>query len=120
MLTLKNLKKLSNFKFKVLTATLLLVAGSSILIYATSVMQGYTQLLDSSTLTQQEVWSYEGSLQWWRSAYTAILPVAVVMMAVGALALLGPVFWAKMQQRHALRNFTNELELASAEKFEIK
>lgn len=120
MSALKTLKKLNNFKLKVLAATLLLIAGFSIWLYATSVIQGYTQLLNSSTLTQEEVWSYEGSLQWWQSTYTTILPATAVMMAVGVIGLLGPVFWARIQRRYALRTFTNELEFASTERFEIE
>ena len=117
----KNLKKINRFKLKVLTATLLLVVGFSIWLYATSVIQGYTQLLNSESLTTEEVWSYEGSLQWWRNAYTtAVLPTTAIMITVGILSLLGPVLWMRIQQRYALRTFTNELEHASTEKFEIE
>ena len=120
MPALKNIKKLNNFKLKVLAATLLIIAGFSAWLYATSVIQGYSQLLDSSTLTQEEIWSYEGSLQWWQNTYTIVFPVTAVMMAAGVVGLVGPVFWARMQRRYALRTFTNELELASKERFEIK
>ena len=56
MSTLTNMKQLNNFKLKILVAALLLIAGFSIWLYATSVIQGYTQLLGSSTLTPEEVW----------------------------------------------------------------
>jgi uncharacterized membrane protein len=121
MFTAKNLKKLNRSKLIVLASTLLLVAGFSVLIYSTSVIQGYTQLLSSSTLTTEEAWSYEGSLQWWKNAYTAaVLPTTAIMITVGILSLLGPVVWMRIQRRYALRTFTNELEHASTEKFEIK
>jgi hypothetical protein len=115
------MKKLNSFKLTVLTAILLLVAGFSIWLYATSVIQGYTQILESSTLTTEEVWSYEASLQWWRNAYTtAVFPMVATMIAVGAVALVGPVLWARIQRRYALKTFTRKLEFASAEKFEFE
>jgi len=121
MYALKNLKKINLFRLTVLTAILLLIAGFSIWLYTTSVIQGYTQLLDSSKLTTEEAWSYEGSLQWWRSTYTTtILPLTAIMITVGLITLLGPTLWTRIQQRHVLKTFTDELELASTEKFEIE
>jgi len=121
MYALKNLKKINRFRLTVLTAILLLIAGLSIWFYTTSVIQGYTQLLDSSKLTAEETWSYEGSLQWWRSTYTTtIFPLTAVMITVGIIALLGPTIWTRIQQRYVLKTFTDELELASTEKFEVE
>jgi uncharacterized membrane protein len=121
MFTLKNLKKINRFRLTVLTAILLLIAGFSIWLYTTSVIQGYTQLLDSSKLTTEETWSYEGSLQWWRSTYTTtILPLTAIMITVGFITLLAPTLWTRIQQRYVLKTFTDELELASTEKFEIE
>ena len=121
MYALKNLKKINHHKLTVLTAILLIIAGFSIWLYTTSVIQGYTQLLDSSNLTPEETWSYTGSLQWWRSTYTTtILPLTGIMITVGLITLLGPTLWTRIQQRYVLKTFTNELELASTEKFEIE
>jgi flagellar biosynthesis protein FlhB len=121
MFTLKNLKKINRFRLIALTATLLLIGGFSTLLYTISVIQGYTQVLDSSQLTTKEMWSYEGSLQWWQSMYTTtILPLTAVMITIGFVTLLGPTILTKIQQRHVIKAFTNELELASTEKFEIE
>ena len=121
MSALKNLKKIKRFRLTVLTAILLLIAGFSIWLYTTSVIEGYTQILDSSKLTTEEIWSYEGTLQWWRSTYTTtIFPLTAIMITVGIISLLGPTLWTKIQQRYVLKTFTDELELASTEKFEIE
>jgi len=121
MYALKNLKKINRFRLTVLTAILLLIAGFSIWFYTTSVIQGYTQLLDSSKLTAEEMWSYEGSLQWWRTTYTTtIFPLTAVMITGGIITLLGPTLWTRIQQRYVLKTFTDELELASTEKFEVE
>ena len=121
MFPLKYLKSINGFKLAAFTAILLLIAGFSTLLYTTSVIQGYAQLLDSSKLTVEEMWSYEGSLQWWSNTYaTTIFPTTMAMITVGLVTLLGPTVWTRMQQRHAIRTFTHELELASTEKFEIE
>jgi hypothetical protein len=121
MYALKNLKKINRFRLTALMAILLLIAGFSLWLYSTSVIQGYTQLLGSSKLTTEEVWSYEGALHWWRKTQTTtIFPLTTIMITVGVIALVGPMLWTRLQQRYALKTFTNELELASTEKFEIE
>jgi len=121
MYVLKNLKKINRSRLTILTATLLLIAGLSIWLYATSAIQGHTQLLNSPNLTQEEIWSYEGSLQWWRTTYaTTILPLTAIMITAGLGTLLGPILWTRIQQRYVIKNFTDSLELASTEKFEIE
>jgi len=42
------------------------------------------------------------------------------MITVGLVTLMGPTILTRIQQRYVIKTFTNELELASAEKFEIK
>jgi len=117
----KNLKKTNRFRLMFLMAILLLIAGFSIWIYTISVIYGTTQLLESSNLKQEEIWSYEGSLQWWRTTYTTtILPLTTIMISIGFLSLLSPLILKRMQRRQVLRTFTDELELASTEKFEVE
>jgi hypothetical protein len=121
MFTLTNLKKINRFRLMALTAILLLITGFSTLLYTTTAIQGYTQMLNSSQLTAEEMWSYEGSLQWWQSTYTTtILPLTAVMITAGFVTLLGPTTLTKIQQRYAIKTFTDELELASKEKFDIE
>jgi hypothetical protein len=119
MSPLTHLKKLSNFK--VLSAVLLLITGFSIWLYAAAAIQGYTNLLNSLTLSMEEVWSYEGSLTWWTTTYTTtIIPLVTVMITAGVLTLLTPIVFERIQQKTALRTFTKELELGSTEKLEIE
>ena len=121
MYAIKNLKKMNRFRLTVLTAILLLITGLSIWLYTTSVIQSHTQILDSSKLSTAEMWSYEGSLRWWKTTYTTtILPLTVIMITAGVITLLGPTVWARMRQRHILKRFTDEPELATTKEFEIK
>jgi hypothetical protein len=115
----KNLKTINRHKFAALTATLLLIAGFSTLLYTSFAIQNYAQLLDSSELTMEEMWSIEGSLQWWSNTYTTIYPITLTMMAAGLVTLFGPPVWTRMQHRHAIRTFIHELELAATEKLDI-
>jgi hypothetical protein len=120
MFAFKNLKEVNRRKFAALAATLLLITGFSILLYTTSTIQSYVQLLDSSELTMEEMWSCEGSLQWWSNIYTTIFPITLTMIAAGLVTLFGPPAWTRIHHRHAIRTFIHELELAATEKFEIK
>lgn len=121
MHALKNLKKINQRKLTVLTASLLIIVGFSIWMYATSIIQNHTQLLTASNLTQKEIWSYEGALQWWKTTYaTTITPLTTIMITFGAITLLGPILRTKIHQKQVLKTFTDSLELASTEKFEIK
>ena len=118
---LKKLKKPNRHQLTILTAVMLLIVGFSIWLYTSSVIQRQTQLLNSSNLTQEEMWSYEGSLQWWKTTNTTtITPLATIMITVGFISLVGPIVWTRMPQRQALLALTDNLELASAEEFEIE
>ena len=101
------LKKNNRFKFMALIAILLLVVGFSILLYTTFTIQSYTQLLDSSNLTIEEMGSYEGAIQWWSNNYTTIFPITFTMIMTGLVTLFGSTVWNKIQHRHNIRTFTN-------------
>ena len=121
MYILKNLKKINQSRLTVLTAILLLIAGCSVCLYTNAVIQGHTQLLNSSKLTPEEMWKYEGALQWWTKTYSAtIMPLMAVMITTGFVTLVGPLIWTRIHHSYALKTFTDNLELASTEKFEIE
>ena len=113
--------KINQRKLSILTATLLILAGLTIWLYATSVIQGHTHLLASSVLSQEETWSYEGSLQWWKTTYaTTIMPLTAIMITGGLAILITPITWTKLQQKNVLKSFTENLELASTDNFEVE
>lgn len=121
MQILKTLKKTNRIKLSILAAIFLMVAGFSFWLYTTSVIQNQTQILNSSNLTQEEIWSYEGSLQWWQTTNnTTVTPITTIMITAGLASLIAPIAWTKMHQRQTLKAFSERLELASAEKFEIE
>ena len=121
MFALTNLKNFNRSKLATCGALLLLIAGFSILLYTSSSINSYTQLLlDSSKLTAEEIWNIEGSLQWWSNTYTAVFPITSAMIAAGLVTLFGPTVWTRIHQRHVIRTFTHELELAATERFDIE
>lgn len=116
MSKLKNLIKRNQFKATIGTGVLLLIMGIGLWLYANSVIQGHEQLLNNPDLTPEETWRYEGSLQWWRIAYTTTFhPLAVILITIGLNALLCPILWAIIQKRRALKTFTDDLIRASTE-----
>jgi hypothetical protein len=118
---LGKLKKTNRQQLIVLTSVLLIIVGLSIWLYATSVIQEHEQLLNTSSLTQEEIWTYEGALQWWKTtSATTVTPVVVIMTTAGFVGLLGPTVWGRIHQKQAFKAFTEKLELASADDFEIE
>lgn len=121
MQILTTLKKTNRIKLSILAAIFLLIAGFSIWLYTTSVIKNQTQILNSPNLTQEEIWSYEGSLEWWKiTNNTTVTPLTTIMITAGLTSLIAPVAWTKMHHRQTLKAFSEKLELASAEKFEIE
>jgi hypothetical protein len=92
MLTIKVFSR-ENLVF--LIVVLLLVIGVSLSLISNSVIAGYEQRLDASDLTLEEMWVYEGVLQWWRLSYaTLFLPLSVILVTVGGLLFVVSVFWS--------------------------
>jgi len=117
MSKLKNLVKRSQFKVMVGAGVLLLIVGVGLWLYTSSVIEGHERLLDTQNLTQEEVWRYEGSLQWWRTAYTTTFyPAAVVSIAMGLMVTLCPILWAIVQQTHARKSFSEDFQRAFNER----
>jgi len=51
---------------------------------------------------------------------TTITSLTTIMITFGAITLLGPILRTKIHQKQVLKTFTDSLELASTEKFEIR
>jgi len=75
---------------KIITAigTLLLITGITLWLYTNSIIQGHEQLLNNPNLTQQQRWTYEGSLQWWKTAKTTTYnPLSIILISLGLCAI---------------------------------
>lgn len=102
MSKLKASKK-NHSRVTAITGIFLVVLGVSLLGYSNFAIQEREQLLTTADLTPDELWRYEGSLNWWRTTYaTVFFPLTIVFVALGALVLCSRQFLKKTHQKHAL------------------
>lgn len=86
-------------KVTLIFGMLFLIGGLSLWLYSTAVIFGHEQMLATSNLPIEEVWRYEGALQWWRNTYTtAIIPWTILLAAAGLTALLAPMVLKKIRK----------------------
>jgi len=116
MSKLTNLIKRNQFKVTVGTGVLLLIIGAGLWLYTNLEIQFREERLNTPNLTLEETWRYEGSLQWWRTAYTTTLyPATVISITIGLIALICPILWAIVQQRRARKTFADDFLRAFGE-----
>ena len=119
MTRLKGLIKRSRFRVAAVIGVMFLVIGVSLFGFSLSAIQEREQLLNSADLTIEEVWKYEGSLRWWRSAYvTVFLPLTVVFVAFGVVGLVSQPLLARLHRKNVLEAFAENVKRASNENYE--
>jgi len=92
MSTIKNYTR-ENLVF--LIVVLLLVIGVSLLLISNLVIAGYEQRLDASDLKLEEMWVYQGAIQWWRLSYaTLFFPLSITLVTAGGLLFVVSIFWS--------------------------
>jgi len=92
MLTIKNYTR-ENLVF--LIVVLLLVIGVGLLLISNLVIAGYEQRLDASDLKLEDMWVYQGVIQWWRRSYaTLFLPLSMTLVTAGGLLFVVSIFWS--------------------------
>ena len=83
-----------------LTGVISSIMGTELWFYTDSVIQGHEQLLQNPNLTQQEIYAYEGSLQWWRIArITTYDPISLALIAGGILIAISSLLYAIYELR---------------------
>ena len=83
---IKNHKKLN---LTVWVGLLLIIAALSIWLYSIIELKGNEIMLTTQNLSIEEVWRYEGALQWWKNAYTtAIIPATAILTISGIATIL--------------------------------
>ena len=111
--------KSNRFRLAAVTGVVLLVVGVSLLGYSISAIQEREHMLNSADLTLEEMWHYEGSLQWWRNAYiTLFLPLTAVFLALGGICLISQPLVTRIHRKSVLDNFSENVKRASAENYE--
>lgn len=82
------LKRKGALKAITLIGALLLIIGIGLWLYTDSVIKGHEQILKDKSLTQEQIWGWEGSLQWWRAAkITTYDPLSIILITIGLCVL---------------------------------
>lgn len=90
-----------------------MIIGGILWFYTNSAIQNYEQMLNSPNLTLEEMYRYEGALQWWRTSYvTVFYPVTVISIAMGLLAVVGPILHVIVRQVRANKSFKEDFQRA--------
>lgn len=111
--------KKNHFRLAAITGVLLLVTGGCLLAYSSSAIKEREYTLNSATLTANETWHIEGSLSWWRNAYaTTFLPLTVVSITLGAVALVSQPLWTRLHCESVLEAFSANVKRAAKENYE--
>jgi len=90
---------------------LLLIVGSSIWLYSNWEIMVNEKILASSSLTIQEVWRYEGALQYWKTAYSIIItPTTVIFVTTGLITMISPKLARSLNKRSVISEFEKNLQ----------
>ena len=85
------MKKPKKINLTVWIGVLLITVAFSIWLYSIIEIQSNEIMLATQDLGVEEVWLYEGALQWWKNAYwTAILPTWGILTISGIATILSP------------------------------
>jgi hypothetical protein len=70
----------------------LLLIAIGIIIWTISIIElTSNEVMLTQNLSAEDMWRYEGALQWWQNMYTtAIIPATVALIIFGILLILSP------------------------------
>ena len=79
----------NNNKFLVAIGVFLVCAGIGVILVTQFEIDGLENTLATESLNEEEIWRFEGALQWWRTTYFDVaIPVSTILTLSGiALAL---------------------------------
>jgi len=107
---IKNHKKLN---LTVWIGLLLIISALSIWIYSIIELKSNEIMLTTQNLSIEEVWRYEGALQWWKNVYvTAILPTTAVLILSGTVTLLSQQLFSHFTQKNVLSKLETNIKQA--------
>jgi hypothetical protein len=102
MAKLKNLFAGNRFRVSALLGIVFLVIGISLLGYSISAIPS-EQVPNSADLTLEQMWHYDGSLQWWRNAWvTLFLPLTAVFVTLGGVVLVIQPLLTRLRHKSVL------------------
>jgi len=92
----------NNKKFIVVLGVFLRFAGIGILLVSKVEIDGLEAMLVNESLSVEEVWRFEGALQWWRKTYvTVTLPVSVFLLISGIATLMSQFLLSVLEDMDA-------------------
>lgn len=93
----------NRFRVSALLGILFLVVGVSLLGYSVSAIQDYEQLPNSADLSLEQMWHYDGSFSWWRTAYfTLFLPLTSVFVTLGGVILVTQPLMTRLRHKSVI------------------
>jgi len=76
----------------VVLGVFLISAGIGVVFVSNFEITSLETMLENENLSAEEIWAFEGAIQWWRQSYfTLIVPVSAVLL-LGGIATVMSVF----------------------------
>ena len=92
----------NNKKFTVGLGVVLVFAGIGVFLVSNFEINGLEAMLANESLSVEEVWRFEGALQWWRKTYvTVTLPVSVFLLISGIATLMSQFLLSVLEDMDA-------------------
>ncbi|MGD9130392.1 MAG: hypothetical protein PVH73_02305 [Candidatus Bathyarchaeota archaeon] len=93
----------NRFRVSALLGVLFLVIGVSLLGHSISAIQDNERLSNSADWTFEQMWHYDGSISWWRSAsVTLFLPLIAVFLTISGVILVSQQLLARLRHKSGL------------------
>jgi hypothetical protein len=94
-------------------ALILIITALSIWIYSLIELKSNEIMLTTQNLSIDEIWRYEGALQWWKNTYqTTIIPITTILSISGVAMLLHQKILSPFTKEHTLNKFEETLKKA--------
>jgi hypothetical protein len=89
---------------------LLIIAAFAIWLFSFIELRS-NEIMLTTQLSIEEVWRYEGALQWWKAAYnTAIIPATAILSFSGIAALLSKPILNNFRQKDVMSRFEQKIK----------
>ena len=106
------IKNHKNINLSVWIGLALIVAALSIWLLSIIELTS-NEIMLTENLPIEEVWRYEGALNWWKATYnTAIIPTTVILVISGMLSITSQHLISIVTQKDSLKNFEVTLQHA--------
>ena len=107
---IKNNKKLN---LTVCIGLLLIMSALIIWLYSIIELKSNEIMLTTQNLSIEEVWQYEGALQWWKNVYvTAIIPATVILTLSGTITILSQKLFNRFTQKDTFSKLEKNIKQA--------